>query len=408
VTVTPSTGTTSFTSGADTVCQDAVDETYTATALNSTSIDYSLSPASAGVIDAVSGVMNWDAAFIGTATITATAGGLCGTSSISQVVIVNPAPGITSITGKTNLCGGDSGIMYIAKGNPGSTFVWDAQGGSVIANYVDSILVDWGNLPGEYDLSVQEFSDFGCAGTPVNVKVIVTSPDLELGTNQEICSGEEVEIRTAGTFNSYLWHDGSVLPYYVSNKQEAISLTVTDQNGCLKTDNMFMTMHPLPFVDLGKDTSLCGIESMILDGGSDGASFEWSTGETSREITVFEGSQNISVNVINEFDCEAQDQIVINPCSTADYFRNMPTAFTPNGDGKNDVWNIPELQSFPQAVIEIYDRWGLLVFRSESGYSKSWDGTKNGKEMPMDSYYYVINLNEEGKEPITGTVTLIK
>jgi gliding motility-associated-like protein len=87
----------------------------------------------------------------------------------------------------------------------------------------------------------------------------------------------------------------------------------------------------------------------------------------------------------------------------------MPTAFTPNGDGKNDVWNIPELQIFPLAVVEIYDRWGSLVFRSESGYSKPWDGTWGGKEMPMDSYYYVITFNSPGGlEPMSGTVTLIK
>jgi len=86
----------------------------------------------------------------------------------------------------------------------------------------------------------------------------------------------------------------------------------------------------------------------------------------------------------------------------------MPSAFTPNGDGKNDTWIIPELQNFPQAVVEIYDRWGQAVFRSESGYSNPWDGYSGGKEMPMDSYYYVINLNSPGLEPISGTVTLIK
>ncbi len=102
------------------------------------------------------------------------------------------------------------------------------------------------------------------------------------------------------------------------------------------------------------------------------------------------------------------DEVAINPCSTIDYFKEMPTAFTPNGDGKNDVWNIPQLQSFPQAVVEIYDRWGSLVFRSESGYSNPWDGNAFGKEMPMDSYYFVINLNAPGLEPISGSVTLIK
>ncbi len=95
----------SFTAGATTVCQNAVDETYTATAANSTSIAYSVSPAAAGTIDAVTGVMNWDAAFSGTATITANATGLCGTTTANRIVTVNPSTGAVSFTaGATTVC----------------------------------------------------------------------------------------------------------------------------------------------------------------------------------------------------------------------------------------------------------------------------------------------------------------
>jgi len=306
------------------------------------------------------------------------------------------------------VCAGDMGIVYRIQGNPGSTFVWNVEGGTISDNYGDSIKVNWGNLPGEYNLRVQEVSKFGCAAVPVSGKVLVSAPLLELGDDKEICDGGVIEILPIGTFYSYLWHDGSVTPNFIARDEGLISLMVSDQYGCKKTDSLFLEIHPLPFVNLGRDTSLCGIETLILDGGSDGQVFNWSTGQTSREITVYEGYQKISVNVTDEFGCSSLDEIIINSCSTEDYFRNMPTAFTPNGDGKNDVWNIPELQAFPQAVVEIYDRWGTLVFRSESGYSNSWDGISGGKEMPMDSYYYVINLNSAGLQPIAGTVTLIK
>ena len=92
VTVNPTTGATSFTAGATTVCQDDGDETYTATALNSTSIVYSVLPVAAGSINATTGVMNWDAAFIGEATVTATSTGLCGTTNATRAVTVNPMP----------------------------------------------------------------------------------------------------------------------------------------------------------------------------------------------------------------------------------------------------------------------------------------------------------------------------
>ncbi|MCK7460588.1 MAG: hypothetical protein MZU84_00075 [Sphingobacterium sp.] len=105
VTVNPSTGAVSFTAGVTTICQDAADVTYTATAANSTSIVYSVSPAGAGIINAATGVINWDAAFSGTATITATASGLCGTTAGSRIVTVNPSTGAVSFTaGATTVC----------------------------------------------------------------------------------------------------------------------------------------------------------------------------------------------------------------------------------------------------------------------------------------------------------------
>jgi gliding motility-associated-like protein len=306
------------------------------------------------------------------------------------------------------VCAGDAGIIYRVHGNPGSTFVWNVQGGNISANYGDSIKVDWGTLPGEYNLRVQEFSKFGCAASPVSGKVLVSAPSLDLGANREICSGEVVEILPAGNFSSYLWQDGSVKPNFIGREQGIISLTVTDQYGCKKKDELLLTVHPLPRMNLGRDTSLCGIETITLDAGNDGVTYNWSTGQTSREINVYAGIQKISVSVTSEYGCTAGDEIAINACSVVEYFKNMPSAFTPNGDGKNDVWNIPELQIFPKAVIEIYDRWGSLVFRSESGSSNTWDGYYNGKELPMDSYFYVINLNTPGMETLTGTVTLIK
>ncbi len=306
------------------------------------------------------------------------------------------------------VCAGDEGVVYRVQGNPGSTFVWNVQGGVISANYGDSIMVNWGNLPGEYDLRVQEFSKYGCAATPVSGKILVSDPNLDLGENLEICEGDVVEILPKGTFYSYLWHDGSVKPNFIAREQGLISLTVTDKYGCKNYDSMLLTVHKMPDVNLGSDTSLCGTETLTLDAGDDGVSYNWSTGQTSREITVFEGFKNISVTVTGDYGCAKSDEIIIKACSSVDYFRNMPTGFTPNGDGKNDVWNIPELQIFPQAVVEIYDRWGQLLFRSETGYSNPWDGTSRGKEMPMDSYYYVINLNSPGLEPISGTVTLIK
>jgi gliding motility-associated-like protein len=146
----------------------------------------------------------------------------------------------------------------------------------------------------------------------------------------------------------------------------------------------------------------------VLDAGNPGSLYEWSTGETSQSITVYSGSQEIRVLVTSEFGCQGGDTIRLYRCSVSDYFSNIPNAFTPNEDNVNDTWYFDEATAFPNILVEIYDRWGMLVFRSERGYSEPWDGRNmNGKEMPMDSYYYVIDPGD-GSEPIEGTVTIIR
>ncbi len=92
ITVRPLTGIPTFTLGSTSICQNADDETYTATAANSASIEYSVMPITAGTINTNTGVMNWDSSFSGTATITATAIGSCGTTNADRIVTVNPLP----------------------------------------------------------------------------------------------------------------------------------------------------------------------------------------------------------------------------------------------------------------------------------------------------------------------------
>jgi gliding motility-associated-like protein len=73
-----------------------------------------------------------------------------------------------------------------------------------------------------------------------------------------------------------------------------------------------------------------------------------------------------------------------------------------------DTWKIDEAAAYPNIEIEIFDRWGKLVWKSTRGYSVEWDGKNmNGRNLPMDSYFYVIHLND-GSDQITGTITIMR
>ena len=84
----------------------------------------------------------------------------------------------------------------------------------------------------------------------------------------------------------------------------------------------------------------------------------------------------------------------------------VPNAFSPNGDGINDKWKIKYLEYYPDAVVQVYNRYGQIVF-SSIGYNKEWDGTYNGNPLPIGTYYYVINP-KNGRSTISGSVTIIK
>ena len=83
-------------------------------------------------------------------------------------------------------------------------------------------------------------------------------------------------------------------------------------------------------------------------------------------------------------------------------------AITPNGDGFNDVWNILDIASYPNAVVQVFNRWGALVHETLGGLDYApWDGTRNGKELPVGTYYYIIDLKTDD-DPQSGPITIIR
>jgi gliding motility-associated-like protein len=88
---------------------------------------------------------------------------------------------------------------------------------------------------------------------------------------------------------------------------------------------------------------------------------------------------------------------------------DFPNTFTPNDDGINDGWEFPGIDDFPKNTVEVFNRWGALVF-STSGYkSGQWKGTnEKGQPLPAGPYYYVVKLNDRDKTIISGAVTIIR
>jgi gliding motility-associated-like protein len=239
--------------------------------------------------------------------------------------------------------------------------------------------------------------------------VKVSILEFELGGDTHICEGESLTLELDKDYEQIEWIDGSTLKTFTTSEQGLITCKVTDY-GCSALDELYLEVKPLPYVNLGNDTTLCGDQSLYLNGGDDAMIYNWSTGESSYEIQVFQGYKEISVQVEDEYGCINSDDIIIENCDPSSFFKDIVNAITPsNQDGINDVWEIKELQSYSDAVVDIYDRWGRLIWRSEAGYPTPWDGrTMRGNAVPMDSYHYVIRLNFDDDDRVIGSVTVIR
>ena len=85
----------------------------------------------------------------------------------------------------------------------------------------------------------------------------------------------------------------------------------------------------------------------------------------------------------------------------------IPNVFSPNSDGVNDTWVIRQLAAYPEATVNVFTRYGQNIFSSPHGYKTPWDGTYNGNQLPVGTYYFVIDTKRITKV-LTGSVTLLR
>jgi gliding motility-associated-like protein len=83
---------------------------------------------------------------------------------------------------------------------------------------------------------------------------------------------------------------------------------------------------------------------------------------------------------------------------------DIPNFFTPNDDGDNDTWVPENLEGFPKAQVEVFDRYGRII--TQFGHKGEWDGTYNGSLLPTGDYWYTITL--DGGRQFVGNVTLYR
>ncbi|WP_421920184.1 hypothetical protein [Marinifilum sp.] len=220
------------------------------------------------------------------------ANGCSATDDVNVTVHPNPT---VDLGMDQQTCAG--GSITLDAGNTGSTYLWNTGAST------QSIAV---STSGNYSVVVTDAN--GCSATDdVNVTVH-PNPTVDLGMDQETCAGGSITLDAGNTGSTYLWSNGSTSQSITVSTSGNYSVFVTDANGCSATDDVNVTVHPNPTVDLGMDQQTCAGGSITLDAGNTGSTYLWSNGSTSQSITV-STSGNYSVVVTDANGCSATDDV---------------------------------------------------------------------------------------------------
>lgn len=237
--------------------------------------------------------------------------------------------------------------------------------------------------------------------------------EIEISSSIVSCyNGEDgtinVEVNGGTPPYQFIWNNG-----YTGSEIDGISagnynLTVTDSNNCPYTASHKVTSMPRIIVSSEVKHVSCrdvddGSIYITPGGGTETFFYSWSSGETLQNITgLAPGTYTLLLTDSN--NCEKNLDFYIE--DSFDECLRIPTSFTPNDDGINDTWVISNIDAYPNAVVQIFNNWGTILFETQGAYNP-WDGSFNGNPVPSGVYYYIIDLRN-GDEPYTGTVTILR
>lgn len=191
-------------------------------------------------------------------------------------------------------------------------------------------------------------------------------------------------------------------------------VVVDNGTGCADNDTINVTANPLPTANAGPDHTIITGTTVNIGGSpttsTTGGTINWTPLPGLDNATAANPNANPTVTttyvvtVTSPQGCTASDSTLVTVLPTIVF----PDGISPNGDGANDEWIIDGIEIFPNCVVEVYNRWGELLFQSV-GYKEHWKGTYKGKELPVGTYYYIIDL----KDPLfpdvyTGPITILR
>lgn len=295
----------------------------------------------------------------------------------------------------TNICPLTDGFFAVE--NPNLTYLWNT------GSSAQSITV---NQAGKYNVKVFDGKCYNEDSAELN---IIDVGPYGLPNDTVFCDKVFMTLNPGGQFKNYQWNTGETTPIITANTEGVFAVILTSNEGCIVSDSISLGRNPLPDVGLGPDTMVCQAIHPVLDAGP-GVLYTWNDGSTERTLTAFE-TGIYHVEVTDDKGCINSDTVEITKNPNA-YPSNlyMPNAFTPNGDGINEIY--PENQFTDIGVyynLKIFNRWGEKLADFDSP-TANWDGTYKGEKQEEGVYIYLVSWLgcDNKRRNKQGNITLLK
>lgn len=274
--------------------------------------------------------------------------------------------------------------------------------------------------------NVKTTNEFGCVSIDSTLITVVQPFTLTVPPNSFVCKGSSIELPVSGGA-TYAWI-GDGLNDATSNHPIATPLvtttytvTGTDAHHCFTSEaKITIDVKPLPTVSVGPDIQLPTGNTVNLNatGSSDVVGWYWLPSTylscSNCESPVAAPRENMQYVVVGatQFGCKASDTLNIKLVCSEGLF--VPNAFTPNNDGKNDLFNLKGKGIKQIKHFQIFSRWGDIIFEKSNfqigDQSAAWDGKVRGSLVESGTYVYFVEAECDSGEIFTrkGTVVIIR
>lgn len=264
------------------------------------------------------------------------------------------------------------------------------------------------------------FSGQSCIGELTKTITLYASPEVRFDVVPLVCDADEPFVLTQaseikglpgnGVFTGNgINSSGKFDPALAGVGSHTVTYTFSTAT-CSESISGIVTVNSSPVAEAGRNLEVLAGGQIMLPAvvNGDHLTYSWSPSaglDDPRVLNPIASPQDDTEYVLTA----TSDQ----GCSVETTFKlivlkelKLTNTFTPNGDGVNDYWTIANLHTYPGASVQIFNRYGQTVFNSQ-GYPSPWDGRMNGENLPIGTYYYIINP-QNGLKAISGSVTIIR